>query len=260
MLKLLAAFCGLLGLAIGSFLNVVIYRVPRQLSIVRPGSACPSCGAPIALRDNIPVLSWLMLQRRCRICQASIAWRYPLVELGTGLLFAGSVLRLGANLALPAYLALFAGLVVLAWIDVVHLVLPSEIVYPLLAFVSVSLLIDAAAAGSWHRLFVAVICSLSWFGLFFVMNLASSRILGFGDVRLAPILGLALGWLGVGYVLVGFFLANLIGAIVGVTLIATKRMKRDQPIPYGVFLAIGTALAIFAGPVLLAPFAHLSVR
>jgi len=101
---------------------------------------------------------------------------------------------------------------------------------------------------------VAGLCAAIWFAVFFAMNFVSPRLLGFGDVRLAPLLGLGLGWLGVRYVLLGFFSANLIGAVIGIALIATQRMRRDQPIPYGIFLALGAALAVFAGPELLVPF------
>jgi leader peptidase (prepilin peptidase)/N-methyltransferase len=115
----------------------------------------------------------------------------------------------------------------------------------------------AAAPGRWHDLLVAGISAVAWLAVFFLLNFLSPRLLGFGDVRLAPVLGLALGWLGVRYVLLGFFAANLIGAVIGVTLIATKRISREQQIPYGVFLALGAAVAIFAGPELLRPFNHL---
>lgn len=258
MLALLIVGCGILGLAVGSFLNVVIYRVPRQESVVSPRSACPSCGALIAGRDNIPVASWLLLKGRCRACEAPISRRYPVVELATAALFAGAGARLGFDASLPAFLFLLAGLVALSFIDVERLTLPKAIVYPLLGLVALSLEIAAMATGQWHRLFVAALCGLVWFLVFFVLNFASPRLLGFGDVRLAPVLGLALGWLGIRYVLLGFFAANFIGAVIGVFLIATKRMARDQQIPYGVFLALGTALALYAGPELLAPLRGIS--
>ena len=109
----------------------------------------------------------------------------------------------------------------------------------------------SAVTHDWNRLLVGAIAAAAWFVLFFAMNFVSARILGFGDVRLAPLLGLALGWLGVGYVIVGFFLANLIGALVGTILIALGKIKRDQPVPYGVFLAAGSTATFFAGPALL---------
>ena len=254
MLAILIVGCGVLGLVIGSFLNVVIYRVPRGQSIVAPASACPSCASPILARDNVPVLSWLWLRGRCRHCAAPISVQYPLVELTTGALFAGAAARLGVAWDLPAFLALAAGLVALAWIDAQRLILPRAVVYPTLIAVGALLTLAAAASHQWHHLLVGVVCAAAWGLLFFLMNLASPRILGFGDVRLAPVLGLALGWLGVGDVLLGFFAANLIGAVLGIALIATRTIRRDQPVPYGVFLAAGTLLALYAGPELLAPF------
>lgn len=257
MLAVLIGFTALIGLAVGSFLNVVIYRVPRQESIVSPRSACPTCGTQIQDRDNIPVLSWVLLRGRCRTCHSPISVRYPLVELATAGLFAGTAGRLGYNWALPAFLVLFAGILSLALIDLEHLLLPKKIVYPLLGGVAALLVVAAGATDQWHKLLVAGISGAAWFVVFFALNFVSPRLLGFGDVRLAPILGLALGWLGWRYVVLGFFGANLIGAIISVGLLATKRISREQQVPYGVFLALGTALAVFAGPELLRPFQHL---
>ena len=259
MLGLLIGLCAVLGLAVGSFLNVVIYRVPRDESIVSPRSSCPTCGAQIREKDNIPVVSWLVLHGRCRDCQAPISTRYPLVELGCCALFAGTAARFGRQWDLPAYLVLFAGLLALSCIDVERMILPKKIVYPLTVLVAALLLLAAAATGRWHDLVIGVICGAGWFAVFFAMNLASPRILGFGDVRLSFVLGLSLGWLGVGYVLLGFFAANLIGAVIGIVLIATKHMDRQSQIPYGVFLAAGCAVAVFAGPEILRPFTHYSI-
>ena len=260
MLTVLIIFCALFGLAIGSFANVVIYRVPRGESVVSPPSACPNCHTEITPRDNIPVLSWLCLRGKCRTCAEPISARYPLVELAMAALFAGAAARFGYNWALPAYLATLAGLLVLSCIDVELLILPKKIVYPLLAIVAVLLVVASGATGHWHYLLIAVICSVGWFVAFFALNALSPRLLGFGDVRLALVLGLALGWLGVRYVLLGFFAANVIGAVIGIALIATKRVSRQQQIPYGVFLAAGAALAIYAGAELLTPFAQYHLR
>jgi leader peptidase (prepilin peptidase)/N-methyltransferase len=248
-LALLVGYCALFGLIVGSFLNVVIYRVPRKESIVSPRSACPTCDTPIAPRDNVPILSWLYLRGRCRNCHSPISMRYPLVEAATAGLFAGVAARIGFSWTLPAYLVLAAGLLALACTDMEHLLLPKRIVYPVLGLFGALLVVAAAITGHWHNLLVAGISGAVWFAIFFAMNFISPRALGFGDVRLAPVLGLALG----------FFAANLIGAVIGIALIASKRMSRQQQIPYGVFLAIGTLLAIFAGPELLQPFHTLHV-
>jgi leader peptidase (prepilin peptidase)/N-methyltransferase len=164
------------------------------------------------------------------------------------MLFAGLAARLGYNWDLPAYLVLFAGLLSLACMDLEHLLLPKRVVYPVLLLVTLLLVMASVESGHWHQLIVAAISAVAWYALFFVINLTSPRILGFGDVRLALLLGLGLGWFGWRFVVIGFFAANVIGAIIGLALIATKRMSHDQPIPYAVFLALGTAVAVFAGP------------
>jgi leader peptidase (prepilin peptidase)/N-methyltransferase len=254
----LVGYCALFGLIVGSFLNVVIYRVPRKESVVSPRSACPTCGVPISPRDNVPIFSWLILRGKCRNCRAHISMRYPLIEAATAGLFAGVAARFGFSWSLPAYLVLAAGLLALACTDLEHLLLPKRIVYPVLGLVGVLLVMAAAVTHHWHDLLIAALCAIVWFVIFFALNAVSPRLLGFGDVRLAPVLGLALGWLGVRYALLGFFAANLVGAILGVSLIVTKRMSRQQQIPYGVFLALGTLLAVFAGPELLRPFQSLN--
>lgn len=254
MLTILIVVCFLFGLAIGSFLNVVIYRVPRKESIVSPRSACPKCGTPIRERDNIPVISWLILRGKCRACREPISVRYPLIELACAALFAGAAARLGYNWDLPMFLIFLASLLALSAIDVELLILPKSIIYPSLIATGVLLLLAAGVTDQWHRLLIAALCAIGWFIFFFVINFASPRALGFGDVRLAPLLGLGLGWLGIRYVFLGFFVANLVGAVIGVALIAAKKMSREQPIPYGVFLAIGAGIALYAGPEILAPF------
>ncbi len=257
MLGLLIGYCALFGLVIGSFLNVVIYRVPRRESVVTPRSACPRCGVAIEARDNVPIFSWLFLRGRCRNCRSPISARYPLIEAATACIFAAVAARIGFSWALPAFLALAAGLLALACTDLEHLILPKRIVYPVLILVAVLLALAAGITDHWHDLLIAGICAMAWFVVFFALNFASPRLLGFGDVRLAPVLGLALGWLGLRYVLLGFFSANLIGAVVAISLIATKRMSRQQQIPYGVFLAVGTLVAVLAGPELLQPLQSL---
>ena len=246
-MTVLVGVAAVYGLAVGSFLNVVIHRVPLHQSVIRPPSSCPGCGAQIANRDNVPVVSWLVLRGRCRSCAMHISARYPLVEALTAALFVLVALRFGWSWSLPAELAFMAGLVALAFCDLDRLVLPKRILYPTAALVSAGLLVAAGVQGSWHRLIVAVACAAVAFVAFFALHMASPRSLGFGDVRLAPLIGLALGWLGPLYAVVGFFLANLLGMVIGLSLIAAKRSSRKTAMPYGVFLAMGAVLALPLG-------------
>jgi leader peptidase (prepilin peptidase)/N-methyltransferase len=256
-LAVLIVGCTLFGLAVGSFLNVVIYRVPRHESIISPRSKCPNCATPIKEYDNIPVVSWLLLRGRCRHCHAAISPRYLIVELTGGALFGGLAARMGYAWQLPAFLVFLAALLALSCIDLELLVLPKRVIYPALFAVTLLLVVASSAVHDWNRLGTGAICGAAWFVLFFLMNFASPRILGFGDVRLSPLLGLALGWLGWRYAVLSFFAANLIGAVIGISLIAAQRIKREQPVPYGVFLSAGAALAIFAGPVILNHFQNI---
>ncbi|HLI24080.1 MAG TPA: prepilin peptidase [Acidimicrobiales bacterium] len=245
-----ALVAGLYGLVIGSFLNVVIHRVPERRSVVRPPSACPHCGTRISARDNVPVVSWLVLRGRCRSCAAPISVRYPLVELLTGALFALVALRFGWSPTLPAMLIFVAGLVALAFCDLDRLVLPKRIVYATAVLVAVALLSAAAATGQWHRLAVSVACAAAGLVVFRLIYFISPRAMGFGDVRLAPLISGTLGWLGVGYALVGFLLANVLGVVIGLALIAGRRASRRTRLPYGVFLAAGAMLALPLGGML----------
>jgi len=242
-----AVVCGLLGLAVGSFLNVVIYRVPRKESVVRPRSRCPGCGTQLADRDNIPVLSWILLRGRCRTCGEPISARYPLVELGTAALFVAAALRFGLDWVLPAYLVFFAALVAVTFIDLEHYIIPNRIVYPTL-FVSVPLLVLAAAAqNEWSELLRAGEgAALAW-GFLLVVHLIQPRGMGFGDVRLAAVLGLFLGWLDLRHVFLGLFLGFLFGSLSSITLIALRRRGRKDQIPFGPFLAAGAVVAVLFG-------------
>ncbi len=244
---MLLVFCGLVGLTIGSFLNVVVHRVPAGLSVVRPGSACPACGHQLAAWENIPLVSWVLLGRRCHGCHQPISWRYPALEALTAALFVAAGARFGMSSTLPATAAFFAGLVALAAIDVDRLLLPNAVVYPTGIVTAVALLVAAAAGGQWHRLAVAAGCALGAFVAFYALHAVNPRWLGFGDVRLSAVIGLALGWLGVGYLLLGLLAANVAGIGVMVALSAAGRADRGTKLPYGAFLAFGAVVATFAG-------------
>jgi leader peptidase (prepilin peptidase)/N-methyltransferase len=222
---------------------VVIHRVPRRESLVRPRSRCPECGTPIAPYDNVPVLSWLLLRGRCRRCGAPISPRYPLVELVTALAFAAVVLARGFDDDLVLELPFVATLIALAGIDYDHKLLPNRIVYPLAAYgVIATALVDrddlvehvAAGAGAFIFLLVAVI--------------AYPRGMGMGDVKLAGAMGLCLGVSVIPALLVAF----LTGSVVGLAIIAREGAAgRKKAIPFGVFLALGGIVGVLAGPELI---------
>ncbi len=242
-----AGFLALIGLLIGSFLNVVVHRVPAGQSVVSPPSSCPACSHPVRPRDNIPVLSWLLLRGRCRDCAAPISARYPLVEAGCGALFAALTLRFGLSPVLPALLFLAAIGLALAMIDLDVSRLPFEISVPGLG-VTALLLVGAGFADGWSPVAVALLSAAAWFGLYWSLWFGTGgRGMGLGDVVLAPTLGLALGWLGWGPSLVGLLGGFAIGALVGVTLMAIGRAGRRSQIPFGPSMLAGALLGVFAG-------------
>ena len=247
MLALLAGVCALFGLAVGSFLNVVIHRVPRKESVISPRSRCPGCGTTLASRDNIPVVSWLLLKGRCRTCGEPISIRYPLVELLTAGLFVVTALRLGVDAALPAFLVVVAGLVAISAVDLERFIVPNRILYPTL-FVAAPLFVVAAAIdGDWEGVKTAALGGALGWVLLFAVHMVSPAGMGFGDVRLAGLIGMVLGWLSVGHVLVALFLAFALAAVVGVALMATGVKGRKDKVPFGPFLASGAMLALLFG-------------
>jgi leader peptidase (prepilin peptidase)/N-methyltransferase len=244
---LAAGFLGVLGLLIGSFLNVVVHRVPAGQSVVSPPSSCPECSHPVRPRDNIPVLSWLLLRGRCRDCAAPISARYPLVEAGCAALFASLTLRFGLSPVLPALLFLAAIGLALALIDLDVSRLPFEISVPGLG-VTALLLVAAGFADGWSPIAVALLSAAAWFGLYWSLWFGTGgRGMGLGDVVLAPTLGLALGWLGWGPSLVGLLGGFAIGAVVGVTLMVIGRAGRRSQIPFGPSMLAGALVGVFAG-------------
>jgi leader peptidase (prepilin peptidase)/N-methyltransferase len=235
-----AAFAGVFGAVIGSFLNVVAYRLPRRQSLVRPASRCPACGTPIKPYDNVPVLSWLVLRGRCRACRAAIGLRYPLVEGLSAALCVAAVLAGGGTAKASLHVALILLLVPVALIDLEHRIIPNRLT-ALGATVAIVLGIALDAAGEPQRLIAAAAAG----GVLLAAALAYPGGMGMGDVKLAAVLGLFLG----GAVAVAVLTALLAGALVGAMVIARKgaRVGRKTAVPFGPFLALGAVVAVFAG-------------
>jgi leader peptidase (prepilin peptidase)/N-methyltransferase len=228
-----------LGLIVGSFLNVVVARLPAHLSLWRPRSACPACGAAIAWHDNIPILSFVALRGRCRACGVRIAWRYPLIEALTAGVFVLAYAVLGLSPALVPALLLLAALVAITFIDLEHQIIPDLITLP--GIVTGVLANLATGAVSWRDSLLGVVVAG---GLFFVIILASGGGMGGGDMKLAAMLGAFLGWQ---LTLVALFLAVVAGGVVALAVLGAGLKSRKEPIPFGPFLAAGGAAALCWG-------------
>ena len=256
----IAVAAGVFGLLIGSFLNVVIYRVPNGMSLVRPASACPKCGHAIRGYDNVPVLSWLLLRGKCRNCKTGISSRYPLVEAGTAIFFAvvGAYIIASANLStapttiastlvLIAFLYLVAITVALALIDIDVKRLPDAIVLPGYLVGAVLFLAASILGGSWDALIRAGIGMAGLAALYFILMFIRPDAMGFGDIKLAGVLGLFLGWSGWGSLLIGAFAAFVLGGVYGIILILAHRAKGKSGIPFGPWMLAGAWVGIFFG-------------
>jgi leader peptidase (prepilin peptidase)/N-methyltransferase len=237
------------GLCLGSFLNVVAYRLPAGLSLVTPGSACPGCGASIRPFDNVPVVSWLVLGGHCRACDTSISPRYPITEALTGALFAAVVIVKGASTGIWLDLIFVAGLVAITQIDLEHQIIPNRIVAPL-ALAAVVL----TAVFQPHLLGERLIAGAAAGGFLLVAVLAYPAGMGMGDVKLAAVMGLVLGRA----VAPAMFIALIAGTVVGVAVMARKGVRdgRKTRVPFGPFLALGSIVALFAGDALVNVYLH----
>ena len=244
---LVVALSAVYGLVIGSFLNVVIARVPVGESVIKPASRCPKCATPLRAYDNIPVLSWLLLGRKCRSCRTPISVQYPAVELGTAVVFSLVAWRIGAHADLPAHLVAAAGFVALAVIDLQTKRLPDRVVFPSVALTAIGFVAAAMIDERFGDLGRAGIGAAAAFGALLVVHLVRPDGMGFGDVKLAALCGLVLGWHGLADVIVGIYGGFVLGAVIGVALMAFGRVRRGVTIPFGPFLAAGTMLAVLAG-------------
>ena len=242
---IIAAVAALLGgLIIGSFLNVVAWRLPRGESLSHPGSHCPNCDTPIKPYDNVPVVSWLVLRGRCRNCGEPISPRYPLVELTTGLLWAAVVVADYDDVpALVRGILLVTFLVPIALIDFDHRLIPNKLTLP-----AAVLALVAIVALDLDFLVEALIAGAAGFAFFFLAAAAYPRGMGMGDVKLAGVLGLYLGRA----VAPAIFIALISGVLIGAAIIARKGATegRRTAVPFGPFLALGGVIALFAGDAL----------
>jgi leader peptidase (prepilin peptidase)/N-methyltransferase len=229
------------ALALGSFLNVVAARVPRRTSIVKPASACMSCRTPIALRDNVPVLSWVLLRGRCRSCGVRISPLYPAVELATALLVAGCVFAFGLSAQTAVYAFFCAVLVAVSAIDLTHRIIPNRIVIPAFAVVLVAQTL-LEPSPQW------ALAALGASGFLFLAVLAYPAGMGMGDVKLALLMGAALGKTVPVALMVGMF-AALVPAVF--LLVRHGSRARKMGIPFGPFLALGSVVALFWGDAIL---------
>jgi len=233
-----------LGLVFGSFLTVAIHRIPAGESILRPRSRCPSCGTPLRNADNIPVISWLTLGGRCHACKARISPVYPLTELATGALFVGVALRF-ADPWQAVLLAPFLGLLVaISVIDVRHKKIPNRLVYPTLIVAAVLIVVGDLAEGDLDVVSAAI--GFLAYGLaLLIIALIAPKGMGMGDVKLAALIGLVLGSLGLEYVAVAAGVGVLLGGV-GAIVALLMGASRKTGIPFGPFLAAGAAVATFA--------------
>ena len=248
-----AVYAALVGLVVGSYLNVVVYRLPRGLSTVRPRSSCPGCGAQIQARDNIPVLSYILLRGACRHCGARISPRYPAVELLTGLLFALCFLSFGLTLATPIAMLFVALMISLALIDAEHFILPDKLTYPGTAaglalspwspFTDLRGALLGAVLGAGALLLII--------GIWYLVRRQMG--MGLGDPKMLATIG---AFLGVGGVVVTLFLSSVLGSVVGVVLLSRGGGLQSR-LPFGVFLAIAALIALFAGPTLVESYLRL---
>jgi len=268
-LPIACVIIGVLGAMIGSFLNVVIHRLPRNQSIVFPSSTCPECRAPIAAYDNIPILSFMILRGRCRKCRAPISARYPAVEALTAFLFAAVAWRGGFSWALPFDLFFIAAMVALLFIDAENMILPNAITYPGMLFALIARLAIPYLAGPNRvddlahlgaivppnlplgivSLIGAAIGALAGGGSLWLMGFIWEKLrgveaMGLGDVKMMIMVGAYLGWR---LTILTILLAVFSGSLVGIAIMARRGRNLQMMLPFGIFLGIGAVLSLLIG-------------
>ena len=237
------------GAIIGSFLSVCIFRLPQGASIVSPGSACPKCSQSIRPYDNVPIFSFFLLKGRCRNCAASIPYRYPIVEVTNGFGYVVLLGQFGLGWPVFVYAVFFSTLLTITWIDFDHQIIPDVISLPGIGigFLSSSLLLPVEWLNSLLGILVGggVLLAMAWVSPF----LFGKEGLGGGDIKLLAMIGAFLGWK---HALLTLLLASSIGALVGVCLMAVKKLSRGQYMPFGPYLALGAVVSLLYGPKILA--------
>jgi len=251
---LIEFFVFVIGLCVGSFLNVCIYRLPDGKSIVHPGSMCPRCGTAIRFYDNIPVLSYLWLRGRCRHCAAPIALRYPIVELLGGLSALGTYLKFGLSIEAPIYFMFIAALLVVTFIDLDQRIIPDVITLP-----GIPLLFAASFVLpqiTWIQSLLGILIGGgSLYLVAWIYHLLTRKEgMGGGDIKLLAMIGAVVGWPGV---LFTIFASSLLGTLAGLAVMVHSRQGMKLAVPFGPFLAIGSIIYLFFGPPLITLYIHL---
>ena len=236
-----------LGLLVGSFLNVVIARVPAGESVVKPRSRCPGCGSEIRSRDNVPVVSWLLLRARCRDCGEPISARYPLVEAGTAVVFALLAWAIGPHADLPAFLYLGAVGMALAAIDLDTKRLPNALTLPSYVVGLVLLAVAALVDDAWDDYARGLAGLAILYAVYFLLMFVYPGGMGFGDVKLAGVLGLYLAWTGWGALVVGAFSAFVLGGVFSIGLLVFRGAGRKTAIPFGPWMLLGAFVGLAWG-------------
>lgn len=248
---LLIAYASILGLLVGSFLNVVAYRVPRGQSVVTPPSACPACKRRLTAVDLVPVLSYVALRGRCRTCRTPISAQYPLAEAAAGLLYGFAAWKLGFQAELAAALLLVSVLLVISVTDLREMIIPDRIIA--VGFALAFAIRLWAHPEPWYNYAIGsvagflLLLAIGWLG----ERMTGQMSMGGGDIKLMLFTGLLLGWK---LTLLGVLLASAAGALYGLAGIALGRRTRTQPLPFGPFLALGAVLAYFYGDVWIAAY------
>ncbi len=252
------------GASFGSFLNVVVYRLPAKVSLLNPPSRCPQCLRLLKKRDNIPVFGWLWLKGRCRYCRSRISWRYPLVEAVTGLLFLFVFWKYGVGFLTLGYCAFVSWLLALSLIDMDTMTLPnsltqSGLVAGLVFQGTAGFLQASQLSGVSQQLMIGIVGSLLGLWVFDIIVIGGSILfgqaaMGGGDAKLAAMMGAWLGWKNL---LLSGFMACAVGAFIGGGAIALGWMNRRQPMPFGPFLALGAVMTVFFGETILSTYLRL---